>query len=108
FLSLHLRDALPRSLNFSSYRLALERAHLVRYIINSLFVATSTTILSLAVSCPAAYAFARLHFRGKAILSWFTIINYVVPSILLVVPMFVVLVKLGLNNSYVGLILVHA
>jgi multiple sugar transport system permease protein len=108
FLSLQLSDALPRSLNLASYRLALARAHLVRYMFNSLLVAVSTTALSLAVACPAAYAFARLRFRGRAILSWFTIMNYVVPSILLVVPMFVFLVKLNLNNSYVGLILVHA
>lgn len=108
FLSLSLKDALPRTMNFSSYQLALERAHLVRYMFNSLLVALCTTAVSLLVSCPAAFAFARLKFRGKSVLSWFTIMNYVVPSILLVIPMFVILVRLGLNNSYVGLILVHA
>jgi len=108
FLSLNLKDALPRTINLSSYHLALDRAHLIRYMLNSLFVAVCTTVVSLFASCPAAFALARLRFRGKSILSWFTIMNYVVPSILLVVPMFVILVRLGLNNSYLGLILVHA
>ena len=47
FLSLDLRDALPRSLDFTSYRLALQRSDLFRWMGNSLFVAVLTTCLSL-------------------------------------------------------------
>src|SRR5690349_13260177 len=47
FLSLRLQDALPRRLTLASYRLALERAQLLRYMFNSFVVAVSTAALSL-------------------------------------------------------------
>ena len=108
FLTLELRDALPRSVDLSSYRLALGRTDLFNWVGNSLLVAASTTVLSLLVSAPAAFALSRLDFRGKAAARWFSVISYAVPSIIIVVPLFLILVKLNLNNSYAGLILVHA
>ena len=108
FLTLDLGDALPTSVDLSSYRLALGRTDLFRWVGNSLLVAASTTVLSLLVSAPAAFALSRLDFRGKATLQWFNMTSYAVPSIIIVVPLFLILVRLGLNNSYAGLILVHA
>ncbi len=108
FLSLNVWDNLPRGINLGSYRLTFGRTDLPRWIGNSLFVATSTTVVSLLVSAPAAYALARLRFRGKSPLEWSTIISYAIPSILIVVPLFVILARLHLNNTFVGLIAVHA
>jgi len=108
FLTRDLREALPTSLNISSYRLALDRTALFRWVGNSLLVAVSTTILSLLVSAPAAFALSRLRFRGKSMFAWFSIVSYAIPSIIIVVPLFMTLVRMGLNNSYCGLILVHA
>jgi multiple sugar transport system permease protein len=108
FLSLKLSEAVPHALHVGSYRLALGRTSLLHWIWNSFLVATITTIISLLVCAPAAYALARLRFRGRGLTSTFLVGSYAVPSITLVVPMFVVLVKLNLNDTYVGLILVHA
>lgn len=108
FLSLDLRDALPRSLDFTSYRLALQRSDLFRWMGNSLFVAVLTTCLSLLVSAPAAFALTRLRFRGKDAASIILVLSYAVPSIMLAIPLLVLLVKMRLNNSFIGLILVHA
>jgi multiple sugar transport system permease protein len=108
FLSVRLGDAVPHSFHVGSYRLALGRTSLLHWIWNSFLVATITTLISLLVCAPAAYALARLRFRGTGIASTFLVLCYAVPSITLVVPMFVVLVKLHLNDTYVGLILVHA
>jgi multiple sugar transport system permease protein len=108
FLSVKLGDAVPHSLHIGSYRLALGRTSLLHWIWNSFLVATITTLISLFVCAPAAYALARLRFHGRGLTSTFLVGAYAVPSITLVVPMFVVLVKLHLNDTYVGLILVHA
>jgi multiple sugar transport system permease protein len=108
FLSLDLRDALPKTLDFTSYRMALRRSDLFRWMGNSLFVAVLTTCLSLLVSAPAAFALTRLRFRGRGVGSTILVLSYAIPSIMLAVPLFVVLVKLRLNNSLIGLILVHA
>jgi len=108
FLSVKLSDSVPHSLHVGSYRLALGRTSLLHWIWNSFLVATITTLISLLVCAPAAYALARLRFRGRGLTSTVLVGAYAVPSITLVVPMFVVLVKLHLNDTYIGLILVHA
>jgi multiple sugar transport system permease protein len=108
FLSLHLGDALPHSLQVGSYRLALGSTSLLHWIGNSFLVASITTILSLLVCGPAAFALARIRFHGRAFASTFLVLCYAIPSITLAVPMFIVLVKLHLNDTYIGLIIVHA
>jgi len=107
FLSLNLADQFPKRLDWSSYRAAFRRSDILKWMGNSLFVAVSTTMLSLAVSAPASFALTRLRFRGARFGSTLLILSYAVPSIMLAVPLYVLLVSLGLNNSFLGLILVH-
>jgi ABC-type glycerol-3-phosphate transport system permease component len=65
------------------------------------------TVLSVVISGLGAYGLARLRFRGNRLLGRLVLFAYVVPPVLLAVPMFVVLAKLGLVNSLVGLTLAH-
>jgi multiple sugar transport system permease protein len=108
FLTLHLGDAIPHSPGIASYRLALGETDLLRWIGNSLLVAAATTLLSLAVAAPAAFALVRLRFRARGFASLYLVVAYAVPSITLAVPLFVILVKLHLNDTYWGLVIVHA
>jgi multiple sugar transport system permease protein len=107
FLSLNLADQFPRRLDFSSYQGAFRRSDILRWMGNSLLVAVATTLLSLSVSAPASFALARLRFSGGRLGSTLLILCYAVPSIMLAVPLYVLLIHLRLNNSYLGLILVH-
>lgn len=107
FLSLDLGDAFPTSVDLSSYSLALGRADLPRWLAVSLLVASSTTVLSIAVAAPAAFALARLRFRGSGTANGMLILHYAVPSVTIAVPLFVLLVALGQYDSLVALILVH-
>ena len=108
FLSLHLGDAIPTTPTLGSYRLAIDDTSLLRWIGNSLVVAVATTLLSLLICAPAAFAFARLRFHGRGVASTLLVFAYAIPSITLAVPLFIVLVKLGLNDTYIGLVIVHA
>jgi multiple sugar transport system permease protein len=108
FLSLKLSDAIPSSFHIGSYRLVLDRTELLHWIGNSLIVASCTTALSLLICAPAAFALARVRFRGRGGASLFLVVSYAVPSITLAVPLFVVLVKLHLNDTFYGLIIVHS
>ena len=65
FFSLELSGAFPKSLDLTSYELAFGRSQLTRWVANSLGIASGTTLLSLTVSAPAAFAIARLRFRGR-------------------------------------------
>jgi multiple sugar transport system permease protein len=88
--------------------MALRRADLFRWMATSFVVAASTTLLSVAVSAPLAFALARLRFRGHRTASSMLVVHYAVPSVTLVVPLFVLLIALGQYNSLPALILVHS
>jgi multiple sugar transport system permease protein len=108
FLSLELKDALPHGIDLTNYELAFQRADLLRWILNSLIVATGTTILSVAVAAPMAFALGRLRFRGKRAATGTLILHYATPTVTIIVPLTVAFIYLGLFNTYIGLILVHA
>ena len=108
FLSLDLANALPHSIDLTSYSMALGRADLLRWMTTSLFVASATAVLSLAVAAPMAFALARLRFRGRRTTSGMLVLHYAVPSVTIAVPMFVLLVALGQYDSLAALVVVHS
>jgi multiple sugar transport system permease protein len=76
-------------------------------ILNSLIVASATTVLSLLLGAPAAYALARFEFRGKADLWFWFISNRMVSPIVLALPVYVLSRQVGLLNTHWVLILVY-
>jgi ABC-type glycerol-3-phosphate transport system permease component len=75
---------------------------------NSVFVAISVTVLSILLSTTAAYAFARFRFVGRRALIVSLLLIYMLPSILLLVPMMVIFRTLGILNTYPALILAES
>ena len=76
-----------------------------RYFFNSLFVSTLTTIGQVLFSALAGFAFARMNFKGKNILFYTFLLSMMVPPQVNIVPLFWVISKLGLINTYPALIL---
>jgi multiple sugar transport system permease protein len=76
----------------------------VTYFKNSLIVATITAGISVLISTFGAYSFARLNYRGRGLFSRGVLVVYMFSGILLVVPLFKVIVWLGLVNSLQSLI----
>jgi multiple sugar transport system permease protein len=85
----------------------LAQGRFPRQIANSTIVAFGATLLSIFFGTPAAYALARIPFRGSR--WWFRgfLFARMVPAVALVVPMFVLLQQVGLKNTYFGLMLTH-
>jgi arabinogalactan oligomer/maltooligosaccharide transport system permease protein len=80
----------------------------VRQALNSIVIALATTIVGVFISCTAAYALSRFRFPGrKAGLTTFVVVQ-MFPATLLIMPLYVVLDKLGLLNSMTGLVLVYS
>ncbi len=75
------------------------------YLKNSLIIALSTTLLTLVMSVPAAYAVSRFHFRGRTTFLLFLLVAQMLPSVLLVIPLFVLFRNIGISNQYTGVIL---
>lgn len=77
------------------------------FLLTSTIVSVSTVIITLAFSIPGAYAVARLKFPGQTVLSSSILLIYLVPMIVLVIPLYAVFSQLGLRNSLIGLLIVY-
>ena len=77
------------------------------FLVNSFFVSIVTVFITLLFSIPGAYALARLRFPRKEWFSSSVILIYLIPSIVLVIPLYAVFSQLGLRNSLFGLIIVY-
>ena len=76
-------------------------------LITSTVIATATTVLTLLLAVPAAYAFARLRFRARKTLGFYTLATQMVPPVGLVIPYFLILNRVGWLDTYQGMITVY-
>ena len=76
-----------------------------RYFLNTVVFALGTTALMLVVTISAAFAFARLNFRGKNLVFTLFLAMMMIPSELVVITNFVTVTKMDLRNTFAGLIL---
>ena len=74
---------------------------------NSFLVSVGTVVLTLLIAIPGAYAVARMRFPGQGVLSQSILLIYMIPAIVLVIPLYTVFSQLGLRNSLFGLLIVY-
>jgi len=99
---------LPRHPTLQNYITLFRVTRFGLWMKNSAIMATATTLVVIGLSATAAYAMSRFRFRFFELFGRMTLLAYMVPPIILVVPMFFVLFKLKLINSHFGLLLVYA
>jgi len=75
------------------------------YFKNSLLIAAWTTLLTLTLAIPAAYALSRFKFRGRTTFLLFLLVAQMLPSVLLVIPLFVLFRIFNLYSTYFSVIL---
>lgn len=75
-----------------------------RFLFNSLFICLTATALSTLASAGAAYVFSRFRFRGRAFAFGAVLFGQMFPWIVLVNPLFILLSRAGMTNSYAGMI----
>ncbi|CTQ56452.1 Inner membrane ABC transporter permease protein YcjP [Roseibium album] len=92
---------------FRSYVELFTQFNFGRYLMVSAFVSVSTVVLTLLFSVPGAYAVSRLRFPGQALLARSVLLIYMVPAIVLVIPLYAVFSQLGLRNTLTGLLIVY-
>ena len=76
-------------------------------LLTSAIVSTSTTVLTIVLAVPAAYAFARLRLPAKKSLGFYTLATQMVPPVGLVIPYFLILNRIGWLDTYQGMITVY-
>jgi multiple sugar transport system permease protein len=92
---------------FHSYVEVLTTYRFGRYIAVSALVSIVTVLLTLAFAVPGAYAVARLRFPGQAFMARSILLIYLVPAIVLVIPLYSVFSQVGLRDTLLGLIIVY-
>ncbi len=96
----------PQAL-FRSYVELFTQFNFGRFLLVSTLVSVITVLITLAFSIPGAYAVSRLRFPGRDLLSRSVLLIYMVPAIVLVIPLYAVFSQLGLRNSLTGLLIIY-
>ena len=76
-----------------------------RWFVNSVIVTLGSTLISIVVSTLAAYSLTRFRYWGRSIIPYFSLLGYMVPSIIFVFPLFLMMVRLDLTDNLLSLIL---
>jgi len=95
----------PSDPTFDNFGKALAKVPFGRFVLNSLIVATTITAAQLITCSTAAYAFARLRFRGRDALFAVVIASLMIPIQVTIVPLFLLMADLHLTNTLWALIL---
>jgi multiple sugar transport system permease protein len=96
---------LPHSWTLEAFAKVLGAGNLPHWLFNSALVALLVTLLTLALSLMAAFAFSQLRFAGRKLLFLLTMLAFLLPFEALLVPLFRMMNQLGLINSYAGIVL---
>lgn len=95
----------PEEPTLDGYVQILRYGDFPTYFMNSFIVAFGSAALSTAIGALGGYGLSRFRFRGRAVILATVLFSQVLPGILLVGPYFEMLSRIGLYNSYIGLIL---
>ena len=98
----------PQGWSLENYSRLLQQTSFLGNMGHSLVVAVGTVVLGLAVSVTAAYAFSRFRFAGRRLLMLQFLLVNMFPIVLLILPLFVMMRRLGILDTHIGLILANA
>jgi ABC-type glycerol-3-phosphate transport system permease component len=99
---------LPQSLNLERFQVVFNALPIPRYLLNTVWLATISTVIALFISFLAAYAIARLDFPGANLVLVGLLASSMLPGTSTVIPLFQMYQKLKLMNTLSGLLLLYA
>ncbi|WP_313056810.1 carbohydrate ABC transporter permease [Agrobacterium cavarae] len=98
----------PTGWRIDNYVRLIEQTSFLKNMLDSLIIAGGTVVIGLIVSVTAAYAFSRFRFpRRKLLMMQFLLIN-MFPMVLLILPLFILMRRIGILDTHIGLILANA
>lgn len=100
-------NLLPQNFTLENFRIVMQQLHFSGNIANSVIVAGSATLICIIISALGAYGVVRFFPRFGKIMTRVLITTYMFPPILLAVPYSIIIGKVGLMNSRVGLVITY-
>ncbi len=98
---------LPKAPTFEWYTTTFSNAIVVRYFFNSFLIAFSTMLVDVVLATLGAYSLARFKYRGRRFIMMAVLSAYCLPPIMLMIPLYRIIAGMGLNSSYLGVIIGH-
>ena len=99
---------IPEDPQWSNYQVIWEKVPLLTGFFNTTKLTVCTTILQLVTSSFAAYALAKLEFKGRDTIFMMYVLTIAIPWQVYMVPQFIMMTNVGLTDSHLGIILMHA
>ena len=96
---------IPEDPQWSNYKEIWQKVPLLTGFFNSIKLTVVVTVLQFITSALAAYAFAKLEFKGKNVLFIMTLATMMIPFQVIMVPLFMEVYKMGMYDTYAGLII---
>lgn len=98
---------IPKSITFEHYARMLWETPFLRYFGNSMILAVSTTALVVLIGTLGAYSLVRFTYRGRETLATLVLFTYLLPSVVLILPLYLLMVKIGLANTLPSLVIAY-
>ena len=98
---------LPETVTFEHYWKLLTETPFLLYFRNSVILATATTAVVVALGTLGAYSLVRFRYRGRETLAFLVLFTYLLPSVVLIIPLYLFMVKLGLANTIASLVIAY-
>ena len=98
----------PQEAMWSNFIDIWQKAPMAKYMINSLLIAGGSTLIAMLCGIPAAYALARMKFKGQTAFLGFIIVSQMFAPVVLLIGIYKVMQSMALTNTLLGLIFINA
>lgn len=99
---------IPKGATLANFRILLTETPFLRWLGNSSLIALTVTVTGLALASTAGYALSRFRFLGRSSMLNGLLVTQMFPATMLLLPLYLILIKLSLINSYFGVIIIYA
>lgn len=99
---------IPQGATLANFRILLFETPFLRWVGNSALVALAVTLTGVALASTAGYALSRFRFLGRSSVLNGLLVTQMFPATMLLLPLYLILIKLSLINSYLGVIVIYS
>ncbi len=97
----------PRSFHLENFVTAMRSGRFLRWFLNSIIITTGATFATTIIASFAAFAFAKMPFKGSNTILNFVISLMVIPPVVMIVPLFILYAQLKMSSTYHGIIILY-
>ncbi|HEY1581491.1 MAG TPA: ABC transporter permease subunit, partial [Chthoniobacterales bacterium] len=99
---------IPRGATLANFRVLIFETPFLRWLGNSTLIAVAVTLTGVALASTAGYALSRFRFLGRSATLNGLLVTQMFPATMLLLPLYLILIKLSLINSYLGVIIIYS